>query len=142
MYFSLTIVLTSFLQIIQNTFKLDEMLNIYSDQLDDERRRRVTAMQTLSKFEQDLADVKKKLLAKEQARKSAELALEGYQKQAEDQRNRLREANSELKKAQEQVLVLKKHSEETQKLSERAEKSREEAEKAKTKAEWAMNEAE
>ena len=101
MYFSLTIVLTSFLQIIQNTFKLDEMLNIYSDQLDDERRRRVTAMQTLSKFEQDLADVKKKLLAKEQARKSAELALEGYQKQAEDQGNRLREANAELKKAQE-----------------------------------------
>ena len=29
MYFSLTIVLTFFLQIIQNTFKLDEMLNIY-----------------------------------------------------------------------------------------------------------------
>ena len=101
MYFSLTIVLTSFLQIIQNTFKLDEMLNIYSDQLDDERRRRVTAMQTLSKFEQDLADVKKKLLAKEQARKSAELALEGYQKQVEDQGNRLCEANAELKKAQE-----------------------------------------
>ena len=65
MYFSLTIVLTSFLQIIQNTFKLDEMFNICSDQLDDERRRRVTATQTLSKFEQDLADVKKKLLAEE-----------------------------------------------------------------------------
>ena len=65
MYFSLTIVLTSFLQIIQNTFKLDEMLSIYSDQLDDERRRWVTAVQNLSKFEQDLADVKKKLLAEE-----------------------------------------------------------------------------
>ena len=78
MYFSLTIVLTSFLQIIQNTFKLDEMLNICSDQLDDERKRRITAVQTLSKFEQDLADVKKKLHAKEQTRKSAESALEGY----------------------------------------------------------------
>ena len=78
MYFSLTIVLTSFLQIIQNTFKLDEMLNICSNQLDDERKRRATTAQTLSKFEQDLADVKKKLLAEEQARKSVESALEGY----------------------------------------------------------------
>ena len=141
MYFSLTIVITSFLQIIQNTFKLDEMRKICSDQLDDKRRRRVTATQTLSKFEHDLADVKKKLLAEEQARKSVESTLEGYQKQAKDQGNRLREANAELKKAQEQVLVLKKHLEETQKLRERAEKSREEAEKAKTEAERAMNEA-
>ena len=101
MYFSLTIVLTSFLQIIQNTFKLDKMLNICSDQLDEERKRRTTAVQTLPKFEQDLADVKKKLHAKEQTRKRAESALEGYQKQAKDQGNRLREANAELKKAQE-----------------------------------------
>ena len=122
MYFLLTIVLTSFLQIIQNTFKLDEMFNICSTQLDDERKKRVTALQTLSKSEQDLADAKKKLLAEEQARKSAESALEGYQKQAEDQGNRLREANAELKKAQEQVLALRKHSEETQKLREQAEK--------------------
>ena len=118
------------------------MFNICSDQLDDERRRRTTAVQTLSKFEQDLADVKKKLHAEKQTRKSAESALEGYQKQAEDQGNRLREANAELKKAQEQVLALKKHSEETQKVREQAEKSREEAEKVKTEAERAMNEAE
>jgi len=65
MRFSLTIVLTSFRQIIQNTFKLDEMLNACSDQLDDERRRRTTVVQTLSKFEQELADVRKKLQAKE-----------------------------------------------------------------------------
>ena len=80
MYFSLTIVLTFFLQIIQNTFRLDEVLNTCSDQLDDERKRRMTAVQTLSKLEQDLADVRKKLLAEEQARKSTESALEGYQK--------------------------------------------------------------
>ena len=122
MHFSLTIAVTIFLQIIQNTFKLNEMLNACSDQLDDERKRRATAIQTLSKFEQDLADVRKKLQAKEQARKSAEPALEGYQKQAEDQGNRLREANAELKRAQEQVLAFRKHSEETQKLRERAEK--------------------
>ena len=72
--------LTSFLQIIQNTFKLDEMLNICSNQLDDERKKRATAAQTLSKFKQDLADMKKKLLVEEQARKSVESTLEGYQK--------------------------------------------------------------
>ena len=59
------------------------------------------AVQTLSKFEQDLADVRKKLQIEEQARKSAESALKGYQKQAEDQGNCLHEANTELKKAQE-----------------------------------------
>ena len=67
----------------------------------------------MSKSEQDLADAKKNLLAEEQARKSAELALEGYQKRAEDQGNRLREANAKLKKAREQVLAFRKHSEET-----------------------------
>ena len=112
MHFSLTIVLAFFLQIIQNTFKLDEMLNAYSDQLDDERKRWTTGVQTLSKFEQGLADARKKLQAEEQACKSAESALEGYQG------NRLREANAELKKTQEQVLVLRKHLEETQKLRE------------------------
>ena len=100
------------------------------------------AVQTLSKFEQGLANARKKLQVEEQARKSAESALEGYQKQAEDQGNRLREANAELKNAQEQVLVLRKHLQETQKLRERAEKSKEQAEKAKIDAEQAMSEAE
>ncbi|XP_030955975.1 paramyosin-like [Quercus lobata] len=128
--------------IIQNTFKLDEMLNACSDQLDDERKRWTTAVQTLSKFEQGLADARKKLQVEEQARKSAESALEVYQKQAEDQGKLLCEANADLKKTQEQVLVLRKHLEETQKLRERAEKSKEQAEKAKIDAEQAMNEAE
>ena len=57
--------------------------------------------------------MRKKLLAEEQARKSADSALEGYQKQAEDQEKRLCEANAELKAAQEQITVLKKHLEET-----------------------------
>ena len=142
MYFLLTKVLTLSIQIIQNTFKLDEMFNICSNQLDDERKKRATAVQTLSQSEQDLAEVRKKPLAEEQACKSADWALEGYQKQAEDQGNRLREVNTELKKAREQVVTLKKHLEETQKLREQAEKSKEVAEKAKTEAEQAMNEVE
>ena len=74
------------------------MLNACSDQLDGERKRRVTAVQTLSKSEQDMADARKKLQVEEQSRKSAESALKGYQKQAEEQARLLREANAELKK--------------------------------------------
>ena len=89
-----------------------------------------------------MAAAKKKLAAEEQARKSADSALEGFQKQAEDQGKRLREANAELKDAREQIAVLKKHLEETQKLREQVEKSREEAERAKAETEQATNEAE
>ena len=118
------------------------MLNNCYNKLDDERKKRESAVQTLNVSEQDLAETKKKLLAEEQARKSADSALEGFQKQAEDQGKRLREANAELKAAREQVTVLKKHLEETQKLREQAEKSRVEAERAKAEAEQATNEAE
>ncbi|XP_030924213.1 titin homolog [Quercus lobata] len=114
----------------------------YLGMLDGERKRRVMAVQTLSKSEQDLADTRKKLQAEEEARKSAESASECYQKQAEEQARLLREANAELKKTQEQALAFKKHLEETQKLRERAEKLKEQAEKAKINAEQAMNEAE
>ena len=64
------------------------MLNNCYNQLDDERKKRESAVQTLNVSEQDLAETKKKLLAEEQARKSAEeqarksadSALEGFQK--------------------------------------------------------------
>ena len=118
------------------------MLNTCSNQLDGERKRRVTAVQTLSKSEQDLIAARKKLQVEEEARKIAESTSEGYQKQAEQQEKLLREANAELKRTQEQVLVLKKHLEETRKLKEQAEKLREQVEKAKNKFEQATNEAE
>ena len=75
------------------------MLNRCYSQLDDERKQRASAVQTLTQSEQDLTTARKKLLAEEQARKSADSTLEGFQKQAEDQRKRLREANAELKAA-------------------------------------------
>ena len=77
------------------------MLNRCYSQLDDERKQRASAVQTLTQSEQDLTTARKKLLAEEQARKSADSTLEGFQKQAEDQRKRLREANAELKAARE-----------------------------------------
>ena len=106
------------------------MLNNYYNQLDDERKRRTSAVQTLTISEQDLVATKKKLADEEQARKSANSALEGFQKQAKDQRKHLCETKEELKAVREQVIVLKKHLKETQKLREQAEKSREEAERA------------
>ena len=60
------------------------MLNICYSQLEDERKKRATTLQTLTQSEQDLVDARKKLITEEQARKSADSALEGYQKQAED----------------------------------------------------------
>ena len=76
------------------------MLNACSTQLDGERKRRASAVQTLSRSEQDLTVARKKLQVEEEARKSAELASEGYQKQAEEQTKLLHEANAELKKTQ------------------------------------------
>ena len=84
------------------------MLNNCYQQLEDERKKRASAVQTLTISEHNLADTRKKLIAEEQAPKSADSALEGVQRQAEDQRKRLREANEELKATKDQMAVLKK----------------------------------
>ena len=65
-----------FFKAIQNTFRLEEMTNSYLQQLDEERKRRVTAVQTLAIAENSNTELKKKLTAKEKARKSADSALE------------------------------------------------------------------
>ena len=54
---------------------------------------RDTAAQTLNVAEQSNAELKKKLVDEEYAQKSADLALEGAQKQAEKQRNLVHETN-------------------------------------------------
>ena len=59
------------------------MTNSLYQQLDDERKMRVVAVQTLAIAENSNADLKKKLIAEEQARKSADSALEGADRQAE-----------------------------------------------------------
>ena len=53
-------------------------------------------MQTLTVAEQSNAELKKKLADEEHARKSADAALEGAQRQDENQRKLLREANDQL----------------------------------------------
>ena len=81
-------------------------------QLEDERKRWLTAVQTLNIVEQNNADLKKKLADEEHARWSADLALEGAQRQAEDQRKHLRETTDQLKASKEQMAALREQLEE------------------------------
>ena len=53
-------------------------------------------MQTLTIAENNNADLKKRLTAEEQARKSADAALKGAERQAESQRKLVHEANEQL----------------------------------------------
>ena len=53
-------------------------------------------MQTLTIAENSNANLKKKLTAKEQARKSADVALKGAKRQAESQKKLAHEANEQL----------------------------------------------
>ena len=96
---------------------------------------RVTAVQTLVVAENSNADLKKKLIAEEQAQKSADSALDSAKRQAESQRKLAREANNQLAAAKEQLVTLRKQLGETQRLRDQAEKAKVEAEEAKAKAE-------
>ena len=98
-------------------------------------------MQTLAIAENSNTELKKKLIVNEQARKSAYLALEGAERQAESQRKLAREANDQLVASKEQLATLKKKLEEAQRLRDQAEKAKVETEKAKAKAEREKDEA-
>ena len=52
---------------VQNTFRLKEMTNSLYQQLDDKRKRKVAAVQTLAIAENSNANLKKKLTVEEQA---------------------------------------------------------------------------
>ena len=53
------------------------MYHSISQQLDDERKRKIAAVQTLTIAENNNTDLKKKLTVEEQARKSVDAALKG-----------------------------------------------------------------
>ena len=63
-------------------------------------------MQTLTIAENSNADLKKKLTTEEQARKSADAALKGAEKQAESQRKLTTEAKEQLAASKEQVAAV------------------------------------
>ena len=83
------------------------MFNSLSQQLDDEKKRKVAAVQTLTIAENSNANLRKKLAAEEQARKSANAALKGAKKQTESQRKLTNEAKEQLAASREQVAALK-----------------------------------
>ena len=82
-----------------------------------------------------------RLTAVEQARKSADVALEGAERQAESQRKLAREASDQLAASKEQLVALRKQLEEALRFKDQAEKARVEAEEAKAKAERERDEA-
>ena len=86
---------------------MEEIYHSVSQQLDDERKRRVAAVQTLTIAENSNADLKQKLKEEEQARKSAESALKGAETQAESQRKLANEIKGQLVVAKEQMSALK-----------------------------------
>ena len=92
------VILTPFFSFkaVQNMFRLEEMTNSLYQQLDEERKMRAAAVQTLAIAENSNTDLKKKLTAEEQARKSTNVALEDVERQAESQRKLAREANDQL----------------------------------------------
>ena len=96
-----------FLNVVQSTFRIEEMYHSISQQLDEERKRRIAAMQTLTIVENSNTDLKKRLVAEEQARKNTDVALNGVEKQAESQRKLTNEAKEQLAASKEQVATLK-----------------------------------
>ena len=62
-------------QAVQSTFRMEEIYHSVAQQLDDERKRRVSTVQTLTIAENSNVDLREKLKAEEQERKSADAAL-------------------------------------------------------------------
>ena len=85
---------------------------------------RATAVQTLAIVENSNTDLRKRLTAEEQAKKSADATLKGVEKQAESQRKLTNEAKEQLTASKEQVAVLKHQLEEAQKPECRLRKTR------------------
>ena len=100
-HFLFVMVLIPFFKAVQATFKLEEITNSCYQQLENERKRQLAAVQTLNIAEQNNADLKKKLADEEHARRSADSVLASAQRQAEDQRKRLRETTDQLKASKE-----------------------------------------
>ena len=118
------------------------MYHSISQQLDEERKRRIATVQTLTIAENSNTDLKKSLATEEQARKRADTALNGAEKQAESQGKLTNEAKEQLAVSKEQVAALKQQLDEAKKHKDQAEKARMQAEEDKVKAEKEKDEAE
>ena len=121
---------------------MKEIYHSVAQQLDNERKRRVSAVQTLTIAENSNADLKEKLKVEEQERKSVDAALKGAETQAESQRKLANEVKGQLVTAKEQIAALRQQLEEANRLKALAEKAKVQAEEDKLKAEKERDEAE
>ena len=99
-------------------------------------------MQTLTIAENSNADLKKKLEAEKQQRKSVEAALKGAETQAESQRKLANDVKGQLVTVKEQIAALRQQLEEANRLKALAEKAKVQAEEDKLKAEKERDKAE
>ena len=99
-FFVFVLLLCSFFflkkQAVQSTFRMEEIYHSVAQQLDEERRRRISAVQTLIIAEKSNADLREKLKTEEQQRKSVEAALKGAETQAESQRKPVNDIKGQL----------------------------------------------
>ena len=94
-------------QAVQNTFRMEEIYHSVAQQLDDKRKRRVFAVQTLTIAKNSNADLREKLKVEEQQRKSAEAALKGAETQIESQRKLANDIKGQLVTTKEQIAALR-----------------------------------
>ena len=121
---------------------MEEIYHSVAQQLDDERKRRVVAVQTLTIVENGNVDLREKLKVEEQERKSIDSALKSAETQAESQRKLANEIKGQLVAAKEQMAALKQQLEEANRLKDLAEKAKLQAEEDRVKAEKERDEAE
>ena len=117
-------------------------MNNQSKAAENERSKRLMATRTLKASEDDLAKAKTALTDAIRDRDSASAGLASAQKQAEDQTERLLEAEDQLRIAKELINDLNKKLVTVEHDKGEAEYARHEAMRAKQEAEFARNEAE
>ena len=78
------------LQVIQATFKAEELVNISHWQMKDEEGKQIVTVKAFNMAEKRVKELNAKLTEAKKERKSVEAALEGVERQAETQRKQLR----------------------------------------------------
>ena len=78
------------LQVVQATFKAEELVNISHWQMKDEEGKQIVTVKAFNMAEKRVKELNAKLTEAKRERKSVEAALEGVERQAETQRKQLR----------------------------------------------------
>ena len=88
-------------QAVHSTFRMEEIYHSVAQQLEEERRRRIAAVQTMPVADKSNIELKERLKTEEQSRKSVEATLKGAETQAESQRRLVAEVKGQLVTAKE-----------------------------------------